>query len=1177
MINIKSKDNSGGGGAGKMLQHTKLFGLLLGLAAAGQTVAGENVVMFDTQASGEKKAVDLWGFDTAWLWDANVIRGVNFLGKDKTDVIRFSFTGDTPLVDTNGDGVNDDLSGAGLDEFNFRMYLVDTYTDSHTALYLNNDTDDWATNPYLVVPYNDGVDASKWAELIAVTTKKATDHGRKVLSVAPFNEPDYGHWQGDVTRFGDVVWQLRWSGKFPEFSYGANPFIRIMGPNTLNNDVARSWGYDQLNNWGMVEEGNTHQLAGNMWSFIDFYNTVKSNGDVATNDELHNVMEAMVGAQYGLNTGIWWGTAGRTRSEFMKTSDGMRLAYSENPWDWTAASVYRSPEGKLQAFIGESERQAQPTTYHFVSKDRPAFFDGYGPQRIYDVTTTGGSGYQTSNHRNAERMVNITWGEDAQPVIDGRYVLVNRATGQVMEVIGGSTDNGAFMQQTAYVGSNNQQWEVHPIPSTRGGDYSYFKFAAGHSGKAPDVYGFSLSDGGDIRQWEQATNPDWPYPGDNQVWFLSYVENGWFKIGNGWSGLYIGTDGNKIVQRADSSDYAQQWRLVPVGAVNPSDLVAPAKPIGVSATANAASVTVKWKANADTDIAGYNLLRSTQVGGPYDMVARGVKGTSFTDNTANKAIPYYYVLQAVDKSLNRSVSSGETSATPTGLPALVAKYDFQQNAKDSTINSNNGVLKGAHFSPWGLGGSALDLKGDSYVSLPSEIVNHDQVTIAAWVYWHGGASWQRIFDFGNGEGESLYLSPANWSGNTMQFSMFKTGVGSSELFAPAPAIDTWVHVAVVLGNGTAQLYVNGALADSTNTTIKPSDFNPLVNYIGKSQYADPLFNGLVDDFRIYNTALTGADVAALAAASTVAPPAETPIVLINPSFEEPNVGKVWWGFDDANPTYDVPGWNESGPMFDSGIDNIGSGYAGQYAAYLRGATWLSDPIYSVYQTTSHVIAAGEVYRLNFEAKANWTWYAPNGQITGWLYYDDGGSRMVIGSVAVDAVGWTAGSLTVKSDDHPEAIGHTIGVEFKNTGIGWSDFDAVTLTKSDVTAPAILVTATPNVLVPADHKMRDVGLKVTFFDNNVNAADIGVACKISSSEPDDGVDDGNTTGDVDGHDGYTAKVTIPMLLDGTQFVSAAKLRAERSDSGSGRVYGVECVATDAKGRTSESSTKVIVPL
>jgi hypothetical protein len=38
--------------------------------------------------------------------------------------------------------------------------------------------------------------------------------------------------------------------------------------------------------------------------------------------------------------------------------------------------------------------------------------------------------------------------------------------------------------------------------------------------------------------------------------------------------------------------------------------------------------------------------------------------------------------------------------------------------------------------------------------------------------------------------------------------------------------------------------------------VKLTDFNPVINYIGRSQFPDPLFNGMIDDFRVYNYGLS---------------------------------------------------------------------------------------------------------------------------------------------------------------------------------------------------------------------------------------------------------------------------------------------------------------------------------
>ena len=47
-------------------------------------------------------------------------------------------------------------------------------------------------------------------------------------------------------------------------------------------------------------------------------------------------------------------------------------------------------------------------------------------------------------------------------------------------------------------------------------------------------------------------------------------------------------------------------------------------------------------------------------------------------------------------------------------------------------------------------------------------------------------------------------------------------------------------------------------------TLKPLDFKPALNYIGRSQFSYPLFNGNIDDFRVYNYTLTPAEIAEIA-------------------------------------------------------------------------------------------------------------------------------------------------------------------------------------------------------------------------------------------------------------------------------------------------------------------------
>ena len=805
----------------------------------------DRTVFYDISDTGVSRPIT-WGLDLAWLDEVNVIRGIRFMGKNNVDIIRSSFMPTNPLV---GDTALQDIEPYNaLYSTNLRINIIKNNLGAGTKVMLNDD------NP-TVAPYFYG-NAVNWAKLIEATAKLHQKQGLKVVSVAPFNEPDNtGAGQGTVQDFYNICTEIRKNSFFDS--------MRISGPNMLNTDVFFDW-YNPLKN--ILDEGNTHQLAGSFNNYALIYQTVRANGQHATNDELHNVMEAMVGVEYGLQTGIWWGTAEYARGEFCKASNGERLGYAEHRPNWTAASVYRAPDGKVQAFIGCSERQGVTTTYRFVSKDRDVFYDGHGPQREYimELPTGDPNTYQTPKHTGGERVINISWGDDIQPVIDGKYVLVNRNSGKVMEAANGSSVNGANMQQNTYLGATYQQWNVNPINPRNGGDFSYFTITGVQSGKHLDITNASLNNGGNAIMWDKGTWWD-GRQSLNQVWYLEYAEDGWFYIRNQFSSKCLEVANNSISNGANIQQWEkdggtnQQWRFIPVG-VN-IELTPPAgAPGNFVATANAASVKLDWSTSPETDIAGYTIFRADSVGGAYNTIARNVTTTSFVDNTATSGGPYFYKIKAVDKCLNSSPYSNEVSATPTGNNDLVAHFQFEGNTTDNTVNLNRSATYGEiSFVDGKIGSQAISLNGtDAFIQLPSTIANHQEITIATWIYWNGGSYVQRIFDFGNSDSENMFLSPGLFGGK-MRFTVRNE---AEEQILETTKLPTgkWSHVAVTLGTSGACIYVNGELAaESPDITIRPLDFKPILNYIGRSQ-TDPLLNGYIDDFRIYNYALSASEI-----------------------------------------------------------------------------------------------------------------------------------------------------------------------------------------------------------------------------------------------------------------------------------------------------------------------------
>ena len=191
-------------------------------------------------------------------------------------------------------------------------------------------------------------------------------------------------------------------------------------------------------------------------------------------------------------------------------------------------------------------------------------------------------------------------------------------------------------------------------------------------------------------------------------------------------------------------------------------------------------------------------------------------------------------------------------------------YSFEGNA-DNAFGSANGTVSGTPAYKDGNVGKAIELNGtNSYVTLPSThpLSSYNQITLSTWVYWNGGKDWQRIFDFGNGTTQYMFLTPK--TGNFMRFAI-KNGGAEQIVQTSQLAANTWVHVAVTLGNGTEKLYVNGVEKASLAVTIKPSDLKATLNYLGKSQFsADLLFNGMLDEFRIYDHVLSADEILQLA-------------------------------------------------------------------------------------------------------------------------------------------------------------------------------------------------------------------------------------------------------------------------------------------------------------------------
>lgn len=799
-----------------------------------------------------------WGLDLAWLSEGNVQRGVNFAGKELIDIVRLSFQ------TTNTEALDGQLTSSQKNVLNQRINIVKKHAPQAT-INLNSDqmegTLEQVTQWYRST--SSATQAQRWCELIALTKRYVESKGLTVSSVSPFNEPDLTQWhQGTQADFLAICKLFRESEEYKdEF---AN--ILLCGGNTLNNDKALSW-YNYCRKY--LDEGNTHQLAGSFDTFAAFYQQVAKDGKVGVGDELHNTMECMVGSEYGLTKGIWWGTCDHTRSQFMKASRGTRMAYAEHRNNWTAAGVYRHPEGHVQGFGGTSERQATTTLYRFAALDHDVFYNGQGPTREYLMNLPGGTGYQ-NGQTNAETVIDIQDGADimpALPTVATTYKLVNRASGFVLSFNNNSMSNGGTLTQERAVKTGNghavQQWIVRPMGERCGGDFSYYKIMnARDTTMLIDILNWSLEDRGGIIGYKGGL-------GDNEQWFLDYAGDGWFYIRSRHSAYCLevtpGTTSQlrqvhrAICQGPVDGKANQQWKLLPADVTY--DAVAPSAPAMLAATPQPASVRLNWQAPEDTDLKHYVVLRSTD-GESWNTLHNSVPATVYVDNTAQAGVNYQYKVLAVDQSLNRSADSEVVTGVATGQPAVICHL-LTDSLLDDTGNGNHAALAGTFTAVEGPRDKAVSLDGTSnFMQLPATIANSDELTFAAWVYWRGGNKWQRIFDFGVDTDHYVFFTT---SGDTGPRLGIKNGSVERTLTVANTTFGTnkWRHVAVTFAQDAITIYLDGQrAAQSTTITARPRDIQPIFNYIGRSQFsADPMLKASVDDVRIYNYALSEEEIA----------------------------------------------------------------------------------------------------------------------------------------------------------------------------------------------------------------------------------------------------------------------------------------------------------------------------
>ncbi len=298
----------------------------------------------------------------------------------------------------------------------------------------------------------------------------------------------------------------------------------------------------------------------------------------------------------------------------------------------------------------------------------------------------------------------------------------------------------------------------------------------------------------------------------------------------------------------------------------------PVAPTGLAATGGNAAINLAW--NSTPAATSYTIKRSAISGTGFTILASGQIGTTFADTTVPAGQTYHYVVSATGYG-GTGPDSAQASATAMPSDAWL-KFDEGSGvtAADSTGNNWIGTLVNGPTWLAGHDDGAVQLDGtDDHVTLPAGVASGlGNFTIAAWVKLDALGNWSRVFDFGTGTDNYMFLTPRVGTNGNVRFAIRTPSQPEQIINGTAPLpIGTWTHVAVTRSGTLATLYVNGAAVGSNTINLAPADLGRTTqNYLGRSQWAgDSYLDGQLDDFRILASALSASDVAALAAGPPV--------------------------------------------------------------------------------------------------------------------------------------------------------------------------------------------------------------------------------------------------------------------------------------------------------------------
>lgn len=238
-------------------------------------------------------------------------------------------------------------------------------------------------------------------------------------------------------------------------------------------------------------------------------------------------------------------------------------------------------------------------------------------------------------------------------------------------------------------------------------------------------------------------------------------------------------------------------------------------------------------------------------GGSYKLTAH--MEVQFNESSKDGGIdPLYY-------------EAGDDKSIPNYHTGLVMYMPFDSDAKDYSGNGNNGINNGATQTTGKVSG-ALNFDGvdDNVRVLDANTLSPvEKVTVAAWIYpvSAAGTDYKRIVNKSENSDDGEYTL---WLYNDGRMIWYVNNWTLGYVFSTAVLLNKWIYVVGVfdgsIGSNKLKIYINGELNNEGNTT-SASITNTAYNlYVGNWGSGTRPFNGLIDEVRIYNRALSSDEI-----------------------------------------------------------------------------------------------------------------------------------------------------------------------------------------------------------------------------------------------------------------------------------------------------------------------------